>query len=112
MTDGVRVSNDDLARILGRIESKLEGISAAQVRTEGAVAALDIKLTSRLDSHDQRLRTLEVANPASLAEKVSKHEERIRSLEQSGVRTGMIAGAGVSLGVSLLVTALKNKLGL
>lgn len=101
----MQVSDDDLARILGRMEGKLDGL-------KDGLASLDEKVGQRLDDHDRRLRDLEVANPAQLAAKVTGHEDRIQALERGAAKTGVIYGVGSGLTMAVLVEIVKHKLGL
>ena len=43
----MQISNDDLARMLGRIEANLGGLAESAKRQEGALASLDKKLSER-----------------------------------------------------------------
>lgn len=108
----MQISNDDLARILGRMEAKLDAQTQSSIRQEGALASLDNKLTQRLNGHEDRLRALEVTNPAGIAESVEAHELRIRSLESGAAKAGVVAGIGSSIGIAVLVELAKRKLGL
>lgn len=108
----MEISNDDLARILGRIEAKMDAQAHATLRLEGNLAALDAKVSERLDHHDVRLRELEKANPQALAEKVKGHEERIQALERGAAKAGVVAGVGSSLAMAALVELVKHKMGL
>lgn len=105
-------TNHELARILGRMEAKLDEQANSTRRLENAFSSLDAKVSQRLDDHDERLRQLEVANPAALAEAVKGHESRLQELEKSAVRTGLIAGLGSGAGMAVLTSLLKSKLGL
>lgn len=106
----MQISNDDLARILGRIESKLDAQADATTRVEGGLASLETKVSVRLDDHDLRLRELEVANPKQLAAAIKGHEERIQSLERGAAKSGVIAGVGSSLAMAALLELIKHKL--
>jgi hypothetical protein len=108
----LQVSNDDLGRILGRMEALLSEQVSATKRVEEAVANVDRKMTQRLDEHDVRLRRLEVANPEKIAEAVAAHGKRIEALEQTAARSGVIAGIASGVTVSALAAALRLKLGL
>lgn len=108
----MQVSDDDLARILGRIEGKLDAQAGAIKRVEDGLAGLDEKVSMRLDDHDRRLRDLEVANPKELANKVKGHEDRIQALERGAAKSGVIAGVGSGLTMAVLVEIVKHKLGL
>ena len=108
----MEVSADDLARILGRMEAKLDAQANAIERVEDGLAGLDKKVSMRLDDHDRRLRELEVANPQELATKVKGHEERIQALERGAAKAGVIAGVGSSVAVAALVELFKRKLGM
>ncbi|WP_136414802.1 hypothetical protein [Herbaspirillum sp. ST 5-3] len=108
----MQISNEDLARILGRIEGKLDEQTNVSKRLEGSIAGLDAKVSRRLDEHDLRLRELEVANPKALKDRVDNHEERIRSLENGAAKAGVIAGVGSSVAVAALIELVKRKLGL
>jgi L-ribulose-5-phosphate 3-epimerase UlaE len=108
----LEISNDDLGRILGRMEAKLDEQVSASKRVEEAVASVDRKVTQRLDEHDARLRRLEVANPEELAKAISAHGKRIESLEQSAARAGVVAGIASGLTVSVLAALARAKLGL
>lgn len=108
----MEISNDDLARILGRMEAKLDEQVNASKRVEGGLAILDAKVSRRLDEHDQRLRELEVANPKKLADAIKGHEARIQELERGAARAGVIAGVGSSLAIAAMIELLKRKLGL
>ena len=104
----MEISNDELARILGRMEAKLDAQGQSSLRQETALAALDEKLTTRLNKHEERLRVIEVVNPERLAATVQEHEQRIQSLEKGAAKAGMIAGLASSLGVAALVELFKH----
>lgn len=117
----MQISNDDLGRILGRIEGKLDAAIESSTRQEHALAAMDKKLTGqletldtklndRIDSQEERLRTLEITNPAAIAKTVADHAERIAALEKGAARAGVIAGVGSSVGIAVVVEILKRKL--
>jgi hypothetical protein len=108
----MQISNDDLARILGRIEGKLDEQANASKRLEGGLANLEMKVGVRLDDHDARLRELEVANPKKLAETVAAHTARLQALEQGAAKAGVVAGVGSSVALAVLIELLKRKLGL
>ena len=108
----MEVSNDDIARILGRMEAKLDSQAQSSVRMEGAIASLDQKLTQRLDGHENRLRNLEIANPKLLAESIADHDLRIQALERNAVKAGVIAGVASAAGIAVIVEYVKAKLGL
>ena len=101
----MEISNNDLARILGRMEEKLDAQAVG-------LSALDAKVSMRLDDHHRGLRELEAANPKAIGEKVEAAEKRIAALEADSVRTGMIAGAGSGLAMALIGEWLRHKLGL
>lgn len=103
------ISNDDLARILGRMEAKLDEQSKATLRMESGLASLDQKVARRLDEHDQRLRELEVANPAKLAQEIADHDARIVALEKGAAKAGVLAGVGSSVLVAAVIEFLKHK---
>lgn len=105
-------TNNELARILGRIEGKLEEQTNATRRVEAAVTAMEAKLSGRLDQHEDRLRALEIANPTELAEAVKDHEQRLQALEKGAAKAGIISGIGASLGMAVLLEVAKSKLGL
>lgn len=86
----MEISNDDLARILGRMEAKLDAQAQSSARQEVALASLDQRLTGRIDGH----------------------EERLRALENGAARAGVIAGVGSSVAIAALVELLKRKMGL
>jgi hypothetical protein len=106
------ISNDDLARILGRMEAKLDAQGSATKRVEEGLSNLDAKVGLRLDQHDIRLRELEVANPKKLGETVANHALRIDALEKGAVRSGVIAGVGSGVVMAVLVELVKKKIGL
>lgn len=108
----MQISNDDLARILGRMEAKLDGQASAVKRVEEAVASVDRKVTQRLDEHDARLRRLEVANPEKLAQVVAEHGKRIEALEQGSAKAGVVAGIASGVTVSAVASFVRAKLGL
>jgi hypothetical protein len=108
----MQISNDDLGRILGRLEAKLDEQGHAFKRVEDAVASVDRKLGQRLDEHDARLRSLEVANPEQIAKTVAEHTKRIEALEQGAARHGVIAGIGSAVAMSALIELFKKKIGL
>jgi peptidoglycan hydrolase-like amidase len=105
-------TNNELARILGRIEGKLEEQTNATRRVEVAVTALETKLSQRLDDHEHRLRQLEVTNPTELAKAIRGHETRLQELEKNAVRTGIIAGVGSGVGMTVFTAWARAKLGL
>jgi hypothetical protein len=104
----MEVSNDDIARILGRLEAKLDGQVSATKRVEDSLAGLEAKVSRRLDDHDQRLRDIEQANPAKTAAAVKDLEARTRALEQGAARTGVFAGIGSSLIVAAIIEAFRR----
>jgi threonine synthase len=108
----MEISNDDLARILGRMEAKLDQQASTSLRVENSLTNLDTKVTRQFAEHDQRLRELEVANPKRLAESVKGHEERIQALEKGAAKAGVVAGVGSSLAMAALIELVKHKLGL
>lgn len=106
----MQISNDDLARILGRMEAKLDQQTNTSLRVESNVASLDAKVTRQFAEHDLRLRELEIANPKRLAESVKGHEDRIQALEKGAARAGVIAGIGSSVAITALLELVKHKL--
>jgi transposase len=108
----MQISNDDLARILGRLEAKMDEQARTSKRVEEAVASVDRKVAQRLDEHDARLRRLEVANPEKLAQAMAEHEKRIEALEQGAARNGVIAGIGSAVAMSALIELFKKKIGM
>lgn len=92
----MQISNDELARILGRIEAKLDA------QGQG-LSNLDAKVSRRLDEHEQRLRDMEIANPKKLADSLKGHEERIQALEKGAAKSGVLAGVGTSVLVGALI---------
>lgn len=108
----MEISNDDIARILGRMEAKLDAQAQSSVRMEGALSTLDQKLTHRLDGHESRLRELEVINPKLIAETVADHDLRIQALERNAVKAGVIAGVASAAGIAVIVEYVKAKLGM
>ncbi|MDQ2822445.1 MAG: hypothetical protein M3Y65_19055 [Pseudomonadota bacterium] len=108
----MNISNDDLARILGRMEAKLDEQAGASKRVEAGLSNLDTKVTARLDHHDQRIRDLEVANPKKLAETLSVHALRLEALEKGAARIGVVSGVGSALAISVIIEVLKKKIGL
>ncbi|MBA5605849.1 hypothetical protein H3H36_10805 [Duganella sp. FT3S] len=107
----MEISNDDLARILGRMEAKLDQQASTSLRVETSLTNLDAKVTRQFAEHDLRLRELEVANPKQLADKFKGHEDRIQALERGAAKAGVLAGIGSSLAIAALVELLKRKLG-
>ncbi|AKU21887.1 hypothetical protein [Massilia sp. NR 4-1] len=107
----MEISNDDLARILGRIEGKMDEQAKAIVRLEGGLANLDNKVSQRLDAHDLRLRELELANPKKLADAIKGHEDRIQALEKGAAKAGVLAGVGTSVAIAALIELVKRKMG-
>lgn len=108
----MEISNDDLARMLGRMETKIDQQASTSLRVETNLASLDTKVMLKFAEHDQRLRELEVANPKRLAESVKGHEERIQALERGAAKAGVVAGVGSSLAMAALIELIKHKLGL
>lgn len=108
----MEISNNDIARILGNIEANLATQMESSKRQEATLTSLDSKITQRLDGHEERLRTLEVANPAQIAKSVKDHEARLQSLERGAAKAGVIAGIGSSVGVAVIIEIAKRKLGL
>ncbi|NDP58018.1 MAG: hypothetical protein GZ090_01485 [Oxalobacteraceae bacterium] len=108
----MEISNNDIARILGNIESKVDAQMKSSERHEKSLLRLEIKLTERVDGHEQRLRVLEVANPQQIAEDLAAHEKRIRSLEHGAAKAGVISGVGSAVGMAVIIEIAKRKLGL
>lgn len=100
----MQISNDELARILGRIEAKLDAHGAG-------LANLDEKVSRRLDEHDLRLREVEIANPKKLAETVKDHDQRIQALEKGAAKAGVLAGIGTSVVVGALIEFVRRQMG-
>ncbi len=107
----MQISNDDLARILGRMEAKLDEQAGASKRVEEGLANLDAKVGLRLDQHDIRLRELEVANPKKMAETLGAHAQRLEALEKGAARAGVVAGVGSSVAIAVVIEILKKKIG-
>jgi hypothetical protein len=107
----MQISNDDLARILGRMEAKMDAQAASSERLEGTLASLDKKLSQRVDGHEDRIRVLEVANPKMLSETIKDHEKRIRDLEHGSAKAGMIGGIGSGVGMAVIIEFIKSKMG-
>ena len=107
----MEISNDDLARILGRMEAKIDAQAGATMRVEEGLANLDAKVGLRLDQHDVRLRELEIVNPKKLAATVDAHGTRIDALEKGAARAGVIAGIGSGVAMAALVELVKHKIG-
>lgn len=84
----MEISNDDLARILGRMEAKLDAQGQSSLRQEAALASLDSRLTSRIDGHEIRLRTL----------------------ENGAAKAGVIAGISSSVGIAVIIEIVKRTL--
>lgn len=108
----MQISNDDLARILGRMEAKLEAQLSTSKRVEEGLANLDQKMDRRFNEHEVRLRDLEVTNPKKLIESVGAHDLRIQALEKGAARAGVIAGIGSGVAMAVLVELAKKKFGL
>lgn len=108
----MEISNNDLARILGRMEGKIDEQVNTSKRLEDGLANLEKKVTGRLDEHDERLRELEVANPKQMAETVKEHAERIQALEKGAAKAGVLSGIGSSVVIAAIIEITKNKLGL
>ena len=108
----MEISNDDLARMLGRMEAKIDAQAQSSIRMETALSNLDQKLTSRLDGHECRLRDLEIANPKLIAETVAAHAKRIQALENGSAKTAALAGVGSAICIAAIVEFVKSKLGL
>lgn len=100
----MQISNDELARILGRIEAKLDAHG-------DGLANLDAKMSRRLDEHDLRLREVEIANPKKLAEAVKDHDQRIQALEKGAAKAGVLAGIGTSVVVGALIEFVRRQMG-
>ncbi|MYM80552.1 hypothetical protein GTP44_01075 [Duganella sp. FT50W] len=100
----MQISNDELARILGRIEAKLDAHGVG-------LANLEQKVTRRLDEHDQRLREVEIANPKKLADSIKDHEQRIQALEKGAAKAGVLAGVGTSVVVGALIEFIRRQIG-
>lgn len=100
----MQISNDDLARILGRIEAKLDAHGVG-------LTNLDEKVTRRLDEHEKRLREVEIANPKKLAEAVKDHDQRIQALEKGAAKSGVLAGVGTSVVVGALIELIRRQMG-
>lgn len=108
----MEISNNDIARILGNIESKVDSQMKSSERLEQNLLRLESKINERVDGHEDRIRSLEVANPQQLAEDIAAHEKRIRSLEHGAARAGVISGVGSAVGMAVIIEIAKRKLGL
>lgn len=108
----MEISNNDIARILGNIEAKVDSQMRSSERHEQSLLRVERKLTDRVDGHELRLRTLEVANPAQIAEDIKGHEARLKMLENGAAKSGAIAGVGASIGIAVIVEIVKRKLGI
>ncbi|WP_295756054.1 hypothetical protein [Undibacterium sp.] len=107
----MEISNNDLARILGNIEAKVDVQMQALNRHENSLLRVEKALTERADGLDKRLREVELANPAELAKSIKSHSERLNILEQGSAKSGVIAGIGSSLGVAVIIEIIKRKMG-
>lgn len=105
------ISNNDLARILGNIEAKVDVQMQALNRHENSLLRVEKALTERADGLDKRLREVEQANPVELAKSIKSHSERLNVLEQGSAKSGLIAGVGSSLGIAVIVEIIKRKMG-
>lgn len=105
------ISNNDLARILGNIEAKVDVQMQALNRHENSLLRVEKALTERADGLDKRLREVEQANPVELAKSIKSHGERLNILEQGSAKSGLIAGVGSSLGIAVIVEIIKRKMG-
>lgn len=109
------ITNEDIARILGRIEGTLEAQGADFKQglsdLKNGMASLEEKQSKRLDDHDARLRELEISNPKLTAETVADHAKRLANLEKGAAKAGMIGGMASGVGVAVLVELVKKKLG-
>jgi len=108
----MEISNNDIARILGNIEAKMDAQMKSSERHEQSLLRVEKKLTERADGHETRLRMLEASNQPRIAESVQDHEDRLQLLERDAVRTGIIAGIGSSVGVAVIVEIVRRKMGL
>lgn len=107
----MQVPEDNLARILGNIESNLSNLVESSKKHEASLLRMENTFTKRIDDHDQRLRELEISNPSAMAEALKNHHERISSLEKSSARAGALAGLGSSVLVAGLIEYVKHKIG-
>jgi hypothetical protein len=105
----MEISNNDLARILGNIESTVKSQMESSLRQEAAIAALDNRVGARLDDQERRIRSIEVINPAKHAETLKKHDERLTQLEKNSARAGAIAGLGGSVLIAAAIEYIKSK---
>lgn len=108
----MEISNNDIARILGNIEAKMDAQMKSSERHEQSLLRVEKKLTERADGHEMRLRMLEASNQPRIAESVQDHEDRLQLLERDAARTGIIAGIGSSVGVAVIVEIVRRKMGL
>lgn len=105
------ISENNLARILGNIESKMDHLMASSQKHEESLVRMETTLTKRMDDHDERLRELEVANPIKLGETLKGHDKRLSDLEKTSARAGALAGLGASVLIAGLVEYVKRKIG-
>jgi hypothetical protein len=105
------VSNAHLAFVLGRIEGTLASQMESSLRQERSLASLEAKIELRLDGHEARIRSLELTNPAKLAESVASQDKRIRSLEEGSTKSGILTGITSAIAISVLVEFIKRKFG-
>jgi Pyruvate/2-oxoacid:ferredoxin oxidoreductase gamma subunit len=107
------MDNNDVAqqnRILGNIEANLSAIKKASDEHREGLQRLEDKVSARLDSHDERIRAIEVANPVKLGETLKKHDERLTQLEKNSARAGALAGLGGSVLIAAIVEYVKRKI--
>lgn len=107
----MQVPEDNLARILGNIESNLNHLLESSKKHEASLLRMENTLTKRIDNHDERLRDIEVTNPAAMVETIKSHHERITELEKKSARAGALAGLGSSVLVAGLIEYIKHKIG-
>jgi len=107
----MQVPEDNIARILGNIESNLTHLLESSKKHEASLLRLENTLTKRIDNHDERLRDIEVINPANMAKTIENHDERISELEKKSARAGALAGLGSSVLVAGLIEYVKHKIG-
>jgi hypothetical protein len=97
-------------RILGNIEANLKAIKEASDEHRAGLQRLEDKVSERLDSHDERIRAIEVANPVAHAETLKKHDERISELERNSVKAAAWTGLGTSVLIAAIVEYVKRKI--
>jgi hypothetical protein len=93
----------DILMMLGRMDAKLDGISARQNQQDNHIKALGEKIDGGLQRVDNKIE----ARHQEQLEKIGELDERLRDVEKKSAIVGAVGGSAAGIGVALIVEAAK-----